>query len=159
MPNVLGMERSAIFSECRRYRYALSRTWDAALPIVLFVALNPSTADELVDDATVRRCVGFGQEWGFGSVVIANLFAYRSTDPTILRDVTDPVGPKNDWWLKKLSKRSTLTIAAWGIYGSLMSRDSDVLPKLNNAHHLGRTRGGQPKHPLYLPKTTLPIPF
>jgi hypothetical protein len=129
------------------------------LPAVLFVALNPSTADEISDDATVRRCIGFAKSWGFGKLVIANLFAFRSTDPTILAGAVDPVGPRNDWWLKALSERSSLTIAAWGVHGSLYRRSEQVLPQLRNIHHLGRTQQGHPRHPLYLPSSATPIPF
>jgi hypothetical protein len=133
--------------------------WDDDLPRMLFVALNPSTADATNDDPTIRRCIGFARSWGFGGVIVANLFAYRSTDPAGLRRVADPIGPRNDWWLSKLSGESELTIAAWGIHGSLLERDQAVLPKLKNVHHLGLTRHGNPRHPLYLPKHARPIRF
>jgi hypothetical protein len=150
------MRRSAIISECQQYRYVLEREWEADLPGVLFVALNPSTADGQYDDPTVRRCVSFANSWGFGKLVIANLFALRSSHPSVLSLHADPIGPQNDWWLTELSARFSLTIAAWGVYGSLRERAAKALPKLQNVHHLGLTKAGHPRHPLYLPKTTRP---
>ncbi len=151
--------RSAVFSRCHRYRYALARKWDLSLPSVLFIALNPSTADAQNDDATVRRCVSFARSWGFGSVIIANLFAFRSTDPSLLYRVRDPIGPRNDRWLQRLSTDTSLTIAAWGVHGQIADRADGVLPRLTNAHHLGLTKDGHPRHPLYLPAATKPIAF
>src|SRR5262245_38555366 len=90
------MLRSAVFSPCRKYRYSLTRIWDAERPNVMFVGLNPSTADDQVDDPTVRRCIGFARKWRFGGMIIVNLFAYRSTDPNRLQEILDPVGPEND---------------------------------------------------------------
>jgi hypothetical protein len=153
----LKMQRSAIISECQRYRYVLEREWQPELPGVLFVALNPSTADGQHDDPTVRRCVGFARSWGFGKIVIANLFALRSSHPSVLLIDVDPIGPENDWWLAELSSRFALTIAAWGVHGALRERAAEVLPRLSNVHHLGLTSAGHPKHPLYLPKATCPI--
>jgi hypothetical protein len=147
------MRRSAVISKCRQYRYMLGREWQTNLPGVLFIALNPSTADGLNDDPTVRRCIGFAQAWGFGGLVIANLFAFRSTLPHILLSAEDPIGPRNDRWLTRLSSRFSITVAAWGAHGSMRQRAAEVLPKLVNVHHLGLTRQGHPKHPLYLPKT------
>src|SRR5438034_1141192 len=131
----LIMTRSAVFSQCRQYRYVLRRRWHDKLPSVLFVALNPSTADEISDDATIRRCIGFARDWGFGALWMANLFAFRSTDPTALLKVRDPVGPRNDWWLARLSLETTLTVAAWGAHGCVNQRAEQVLPKLSNVHH------------------------
>lgn len=150
------MNRSAIISDCQRYRYVLKREWQHDLPGVLFVALNPSTADGEQDDPTVRRCVGFAKSWGFGKLIIANLFALRSSHPSLLLTDADPVGPQNDRWLCELSTEYDLTIAAWGVHGALRQRATEVLPRLCNVHHLGLTTAGHPKHPLYLPKTTRP---
>ncbi len=151
---MLRMLRSAVFSTCRRYRYVLRRTWDHSLPTVLFIALNPSTADETVDDPTIRRCIGFATDWGFGSLVVANLFALRSTDPKVLKKSCDPIGPRNDRWLRRLSGEAELTIAAWGVHGALRDRAAKVLPMLKHPYHLGQTRDGHPRHPLYLPSRT-----
>jgi hypothetical protein len=90
------MHHSAISSPCRTYRYSLFRVWNPKFPSVMFVGLNPSTADEQEDDPTVRRCVGFARKWNFGGLILVNLFAYRSTDPAGLLEAEDPVGPGND---------------------------------------------------------------
>lgn len=149
----------ATFSGCRRYRYVLERHWDDALPAVLFIGLNPSTADEQADDPTVRRCVRFAQDWGYGSLLLANLFALRSTDPKGLLDAADPVGRWNDRWLKRLESRASLSVAAWGVHGTLRDRDRTVAARLVNLHCLGTTKDGHPRHPLYLRADTQPRPF
>lgn len=159
MPREQLMEGNAVFSRCRRYRYVLQRTWDANLPTVLFVALNPSTADEIQDDPTVRRCIGFARSWGFGRLVLANLFALRSTDPAALAVAQDPIGPRNNTWLRRLSSDAELTIAAWGVHGALRRRDQRVLAILRDVHTLGRTKAGHPRHPLYLPGSVRPVPL
>lgn len=153
------MDGSAIFSKCLCYRYVLRRTWDSALPSVLFVGLNPSTADASVDDPTIRRCRRFAKDWGYGSLVMANLFAYRATKPSVLPHVEDPVGPRNNWWLTNLSRKINLIVAAWGVHGTLLARDVEVLAKLSNVHCLGLTKKGFPKHPLYLSATVTPKTF
>lgn len=127
--------------------------------MVLFVGLNPSTADATHDDPTLRRCVRFARDWGFGGLVLANLFALRSTDPAALRHAADPVGPDNDRHLRRLSRSADLTVAAWGTHGALFDRDLAVLPLLHNPHCLALTRCGRPKHPLYLPATLRPVAF
>jgi hypothetical protein len=151
--------RQATFSPCSEYRYVLRRTWNHRLPAVLFVALNPSTADGVADDPTIRRCIGFARKWGFGKLIVANLFALRSTDPSALKFADDPIGPRNDWWLRRLSKDAELTIAAWGMHGVLHDRANCVLPMLRSVHHLGRTRDGHPRHLLYLKGSVLPTRF
>lgn len=88
------MVKEALLSEDRKYRYILSRTWDEAKPAVLFIGLNPSTADEKSDDSTIRKCINYAKCWGYGKILMANLFAFRSTDPSILIHAADPVGKK-----------------------------------------------------------------
>ena len=153
------MLSSANFSRCRTYRYALRRQWNPRGPIVLFVGLNPSTADETADDPTIRRCVGFARDWGFSAMVMANLFAYRATDPRDLRVTHDPIGPRNNWWLASLPNQVDLVVAAWGIHGTLLDRDETVLRSLDRVCCLGRTKAGHPRHPLYLSRTATPAPF
>jgi len=148
------VRRTATLSGCRRYRYSLSRCWDSALPTVLFVGLNPSTADALRDDPTVRRCVGFARDWGFGAMTLANLFALRSTDPAQLWTANDPVGPDNDDWISQLVESAAKVVAAWGAHGGLNDRDRRVLKLLPEVYCLGRTREGHPRHPLYLARVT-----
>lgn len=141
---------SANLSRDGRYRYALGRRWDETRPQVLFIGLNPSTADALTDDRTVRRCIGFAQSWGCGGIAVANLFAFRTATPSELKLVADPVGPLNDAWLVRLIAGTELIVVAWGNDGRFRNRDRDVLKLVPQAKCLGVTRGGAPRHPLYV---------
>lgn len=112
------MKGSAVFSKDRRHRYALRRIWDPAGPAILFICLNPSTADHRVNDRTVSRCIRFAHDWGFGQLIVANLFAFRTPYPRLLWRARDPVGPHNDRWLQRLIAESRTTVAAWGTHGA-----------------------------------------
>lgn len=150
----------ATLSSCGRYRYDLLRRWDDRPPWVLFVMLNPSTADATSDDPTIRRCQGYARAWGYGALRVANLFALRSTDPAGLRCAADPVGPKNDATIQRLSHAAPLTVAAWGAHPFALDRARDVARRLLLAPHcLDRTRDGHPRHPLYLRRDLLPVPW
>ncbi|MBI45648.1 MAG: hypothetical protein CMG66_05755 [Candidatus Marinimicrobia bacterium] len=149
----------ALFSEDRIYRYALWRTWDDSLPKVLFVGLNPSTADEVQDDPTIRRCIRYAQDWGYGGYIMGNIFGYRSTDPKKLKLIDDPVGIDNNYWLKKLHKEAALTIGAWGNHGKLLDRGEEIVNLLDNLYCLKVTKEGHPSHPLYLSSKLKPINF
>jgi hypothetical protein len=148
------MECGAEISGCGLYRYALWRIWEPTRPRALFIGLNPSTADASADDPTLRRCMAFARGWGFGGVALANLFAFRSTSPRVLRQVADPVGPLNDEWLHRLRSEVDRAIAAWGNHGRLLGRAAEVAGWLPGLECLGRTVRGAPKHPLYVPGTT-----
>jgi hypothetical protein len=150
------MRRGANFSRCRRYRYNLWREWEPLKPRVLFIALNPSTADDRVDDPTIRRCIGYARDWGFGGLNVANLFAFRATHPADLKAADDPVGPRNDWWLRKLSAEAELVVAGWGNHGRFMNRADAVRHHLESIHCLKMNRSGEPAHPLYLRKSLRP---
>ncbi|MFG0284197.1 MAG: DUF1643 domain-containing protein [Phycisphaerales bacterium JB039] len=143
--------RTATLSPCRRWRYALGRRWGEGPPVV-FIGLNPSTADETVDDPTCRRAMGFARAWGFGACAMVNLFALRTTDPRVLRRAADPVGPEADGWILRAVDGAPLVIAAWGAHGALRGRAGQVLDLLGDRrlHCLGRTKSGQPRHILYL---------
>ena len=156
---VSQIARRAAFSRCGRYRYALWREWDASGPAVLIVALNPSTADHERDDPTIRRCIQFARDWGFGRLAVANLFAYRTADPRLLRRVEDPVGPANDRWLSRLAGEASLVIAAWGAHRDHRARAAAVASRLGSLHCLGHTKGGAPRHPLYVRKDVRPMPL
>lgn len=140
----------AIMSPCGRYRYRLWRVWRRG-PRVLFIGLNPSTADAERDDPTVRRCIGLAKAWGFSGMELANLFAYRATDPRVLAQADDPVGPDNDRWLAWLAKRTACRVACWGNHGWLHDRAAEVVVRLPKLRCLGVTKLGHPRHPLYLP--------
>ncbi len=150
---------TARLSPCRRYRFALWRTWDASLPRVMFIGLNPSTADETADDPTLVRCKNFARDWGFGGVCMANLFALRASDPRQLQYADDPVGRGNDRWLRRLYGEAGLVVAAWGNGGALLDRAAAVTAFLGPLHCLQRNRSGQPAHPLYQRATAQPVPF
>ena len=153
-------EASATFSADRVHRYLLTRTWDASLPSVNFLMLNPSTADAFQLDPTNRRCVGFAQAWGYGSMVTTNIFAYRSTNPAGLRTAADAVGPENDDTILSAAKSADLVIAAWGTRGELQGRGTAVREMLGEAdvalHALRLTKAGHPGHPLYVLGDTVP---
>lgn len=154
------MERSASFSPCRRYRYTLWRTWDALTPskgYAMIVGLNPSTADEKEDDPTIRRCIAFAQAWGFESLCMTNLFAYRATYPADMLAQTDPVGDENDATLRTMAERAGVLVAAWGNHGAHRARGEAVRRMLPSLHYLRLTKEGNPGHPLYLPSTLRPI--
>ena len=144
--------RTAIFSECGTYRYQLIVREPRGFGVATFVMLNPSTADEMKDDPTVRRCRGFAVRWGFQEVRVVNLFALRSTDPKALYSDASPVGPENDAAIVGAAMTSDRVVAAWGVHGSLLGRDKAVSELLYrfNISCLGRTKDGSPKHPLYL---------
>lgn len=153
------MKSSAVISTCGQYRYKLRRVWNETRPAVLFIGLNPSTADASVDDNTSRVCINYARRWGYGSLLLGNLFAFRSTDPSALRHVTDPIGSDNDKWLKKLQAESALVVCAWGNPGSLHDRDQSVLAFLDRPHCLQRLKSGRPGHPLYKRADLMPIPL
>ena len=155
---ILGaaMETSAVLSHCRQYRYALTRKW-ADGPQALFVMLNPSTADESVDDPTIGRCIAFAKSWGFGSLSVGNLFALRTPDPGQLMRHSSPIGDKNDQWLQRLQETASLTVAAWGNSGRFHNRGAAVAQILSKPHTLGLTKLGEPRHPLYVHSATKPI--
>jgi hypothetical protein len=150
------MQTRARLSACRRYRFALWRRW-AEGPQVLFVMLNPSTADETRDDPTIRRCLGFARSWGFGALAVGNLFAFRTPSPAALRLALEPVGENNDDWLLLLRAESELAVAAWGDQGRFLGRGAAIRTSLPMLHVLGTTRLGEPRHPLYLPARTEPV--
>jgi hypothetical protein len=159
-------QTGATFSESDVYRYKLWRNWAGGGHIVVFVSLNPSTADAYEDDPTVRRDIGFAQDWGFGGMIKLNLFAYRSTDPFGLLSVDDPVGPDNDKAIVDVVSLVRRVVLAWGSHGSpahlgaLVAKRAAAVREMVLAHasgevgDLGVNADGQPRHPLYLPKAT-----
>lgn len=149
-------EAGAVFSDDRRYRYLLWRRWSENKPLILFIGLNPSTADETIDDPTIRRCRGFAKSWSAGGFMIANLFAFRATLPMDLFVEKAPIGPKNDLWIRAASDIAARTIACWGNHGTHQGRSAVVMPLLLTPEHLKITKAGQPSHPLYLPSALTP---
>jgi hypothetical protein len=159
-PEITLNASRAAFSPDRKHRYALWRTWDRSKSIVMFVGLNPSTADEVQNDPTVSRCIKYAEKWGFGGMIMSNIFAYRATDPGDMKAAADPVGSENDQWLLKLTDEASLIVAAWGNHAEHMDRGRAVMKLLENKklHCLAINQTGHPKHPLYCSGSLAPIP-
>lgn len=154
---------TAVYSDCERYRYSLTRVWQPEGRRVLFVMLNPSTATEVQNDPTVERCERRARALGFGAFRVTNIFAWRDTDPRKMRAAADPVGPGNDAAIRAAIAWADQVIAAWGAHGAHLDRGGTVEALLRNAgsgaHHLGLTKQGHPKHPLYIAYARQPEPW
>jgi len=154
---------TAVYSDCERFRYSLTRVWQPAGKRVLFVMLNPSTATEVQNDPTVERCERRARTLGFGSFQVTNIFAWRDTDPRKMRAASDPVGPHNDATITNGAAWADQVIAGWGAHGAHQDRGAAVEALLRNAdrpvHHLGLTKQGHPKHPLYIAYVRQPEPW
>jgi len=149
------LESKASFSEDRRHRFTLYRRWAKSGPEILFICLNPSTADEAYNDPTVWRCLNFARDWGYRGVWIGNLFALRATNPAELYKreiygVYDPIGRGNDLALKMMAARCDRVVYAWGNHGQLLNRGRQVVEMLGPGWCFGVNKTGEPKHPLYL---------
>jgi hypothetical protein len=144
----------AIYSDCENYRYALTRVWDSGGRKVLFVMLNPSTATEIQNDPTVERCERRARALGFGAFRVCNIFAWRATDPRNMRAQSDPVGPGNDAAILQGCGWADALICAWGTHGAHLSRGPAVETLMRQTglamQHLGLSKAGHPKHPLYI---------
>jgi len=139
--------RNAIISADGKYRYQLSRIWDEEKPNILFIMLNPSTADADVDDPTIRRVMNFSKSWGYGGVFVGNLYAFRSTDPKALRHTDDPVGEDNIEHIKELIGVTERVVYAWGNN----QKEPEWLSSLvDTPYCIDISKKGVPKHPLYL---------
>jgi hypothetical protein len=155
------VRRSAEISGCGRYRWWLRRAWgDFDGRIVCFVMLNPSTADALRDDPTIRRCIGFAKSWGYTALSVRNLFAYRATDPKELRTASDPTGGSRGDNELLVSRSADLVICAWGA-GVPFGRDRWMIENFGTVplHCLGTTKDGSPRHPLYVRGDVRPIVY
>ena len=157
-----GIPSEAVYSDCERYRYLLTRSW-APGPKALFVMLNPSTATEIQNDPTVERCQRRAMALGFGSFRVTNIFAFRATDPREMRAQHDPVGPENDRAILDSLPWADLVLCAWGNHGLHLDRGARVGAMLRQAgvplFHLGLTGQHQPRHPLYVAYDQQPQPW
>lgn len=151
--------RDTIFSPCRKYRYTLWREWPGGEGYAMFLCLNPSTADEIQDDPTVRRCINYAKAWGYAGFFMMNIFAYRATDPRDMKAVADPVGPDNDKHLLRVASGAGVVVAAWGTHGTHNGREAEILKLIPTLHCLKLTKDNHPAHPLYLKKELVPVPF
>jgi len=161
------MDKGALFSDDRTYRYVLWRTWDSDLPHVTFIGLNPSTADEVEDDPTIRRCINFAKYWGdYGGIYMLNLFAFRATNPKEMKKTRLPIGHDNLNYMLYYFSRSALIIPAWGNNGTHRNEDKKLMDIIKSSrvfskktYCLGTNKTGTPKHPLYVKGDTSLIPF
>ena len=150
----------ASFSNCRRWRYLLWRRWDAARPVANFLMLNPSTADEFQLDPSCTRARLYAERWGYGALIVTNLFAWRATDPRDMKAAKEPVGRANDRAIVRAAREAGIVVCAWGNHGAHRERSVSVLSMLRDAgiklHALQVTGAGEPGHPLYLRATLNP---
>ncbi len=125
----------------------------------MFIGLNPSTADEVEDDRTISRCISYAKQWGYGGIIMANLFAYRTPYPVEMMKSQDPIGQENDFWLRKLADQASMTVAMWGNLGTFRDRGNEVAKMFPELQCLQITGAGQPHHTRSLPNGLLPMPY
>ncbi len=148
----------AEFSICGEYRYQLWRIFDDSKPLVMFIGLNPSTANQTKNDNTVTKLIKVSANNGFGGFYIVNLFAVISKDPNILITHPNPLGDNNEWLLKT-SALCNRTVFAWGNFKEAKERSIQVASMFNNPYCFIQNKNGSPKHPLYCKDETILIPF
>jgi hypothetical protein len=153
----------AVYSPCEIYRYNLTRDWGGTGGRVLFVMLNPSTATEVQNDPSVERCERRARALGYGAFRVCNIFAFRATDPRVMRAAPDPVGPGNDAAIAEGAAWADAVVCAWGTHGAHLGRGAAVAALLRGTgrplFHLGLTKGGAPRHPLYVGYAQAPEPW
>jgi hypothetical protein len=158
---IVASPSGAFFSTCRRWRYLLWRRWDERLPVANFLMLNPSTADEWQLDPSCTRARVYAERWGYGSLIVTNLFGWRATDPLEMKAVGEPVGRGNDRAIVRAAQEADIVVCAWGNHGAHLERSVKVLALLRKArvplHALRINGAGEPAHPLYLPGKLRPI--
>jgi hypothetical protein len=158
---IKAMEMTAVFSACEKYRYALTRVWEPAKPMIAFCMLNPSTADDKINDPTVRRCIGFAQQWGYGGLIVVNAYALRSPKPADLKKTGNPVQSSadlprtNDAWILYAAFKRDI-VFAWGQHAKYLNRDAAIARLFGDVEMkcLGQNADGSPKHPLFLKGAT-----
>ena len=156
-------QSEAVYSDCENYRYSLTRIWEPEGRKAAFIMLNPSTATEVQNDPTVERCERRARALGFGAFRVTNIFAWRDTDPRNMRAASDPVGPENDNAIREACDWADQIVAAWGTHGAHLNRGPSVEALLRDAgfsvYHLGLSKAGHPKHPLYIAYAQKPEPW
>lgn len=161
-------KKHAIISDCKKYRFALHREWDDSKPTAMFIMLNPSTADAEKDDPTIRRCMSFAKSWGYGGIIVCNLFPFRATNPKelLIRENISTQISLNGSYIRQLQEHCRVVILAWGneLILDYIFKQHYPFGKLNylqieKIHYLELSKNGTPKHPLYLPQTLKPQPL
>jgi hypothetical protein len=151
-------EAQALFTPDGTHRFSLWRQWDKSKETIMFIGLNPSTANGVKDDATIRRVKRFAADWGYGSIYMANLYSIVSRDPNILLTAADPL-LNNDFYLRIMMREVSCVCFAWGNFKGIAKRADEVAAMFNTAVCLGTNKKGSPKHPLYVAAKTLPVKF
>ena len=158
-----GTWSSAVYSDCETYRYMLRRDWAGSGPHLIYILLNPSTASAEKNDPTIERCERRARAAGFAGFSVANIFAFRATYPRALRHSADPVGPENDAVLAGISAGGDRILCGWGAHGALFGRGGEIADMLRrqgrDLWHLGLTKAGHPRHPLYIGYAQKPQPW
>lgn len=158
----LEIIKDAEFSGCRRYRFALWRIWDDTAPKIMFIGLNPSTANEATNDPTIRKVIGFAKKWEFGGVYMLNCFPYISTNPADLNtNYNNSIKLHNDYKLAQFGSMSKEIVFAWGNFPIVkkMKRDSELAEMFPNAKSLLINKNGSPRHPLYVPYSAILVDY
>jgi len=161
MDSIASTPSGAAFSRCRRWRYLLWRRWDESRPAANFLMLNPSTADEFKLDPSCTRARVYAERWGYGGLIVTNIFAWRATDPDDMKAAANPVGRGNDAAIARAASEAAIVVCAWGNHGQHLGRGGKVIAALRSSgvelHYLKMNGAGQPSHPLYLPGTLEPV--
>lgn len=160
------MESGADISDCGQYRTRLWRRWNAALPVLCFIMLNPSTAGPLLNDPTIEWCIAYARSRGFGGIEVVNLYTFRTVSPAVLKRKGYPVSPHDDICLLSIAEgvhmQGGQIICAWGANAQperaqhvrALLEERGVIP-----YHLGLNKDGSPKHPLYRPRSVDMTPW
>jgi hypothetical protein len=157
----LSATKGAVFSDDGIYRYALWRTWSAYKPPLMFIGLNPSTANQLSNDPTITRLITRANNEGYGGILAGNLYALVSSNPCELTNTTfDPVGPETNDYLRQMIGMAKTVLCAWGSFSAISNnRIDDVTAMISDPYCLGVNRDGNPKHPLYIPYSSPIVKF
>ncbi len=157
------MHRDAVITDCKLYRYMLEREWAEGMETCVFVMLNPSTADAMQDDNTIRRCISYAQDWDFTRLQVVNIYGFRATKPADLWKAKDPMGEHNMLWIHEVCKDAGRIVLAWGDHGVKHGAGAEMEAMLVETYAdcvvvLGRNKSGEPVHPLYQRKDVKPKP-
>lgn len=163
-----GLQRDARISDCGRYRWTLTRLWGPRVPGVVWIMLNPSTADGLMDDPTIRRCMKFTQRFGYDGLVVVNLLPRRTPNPDDLVEYVsedEAARDENATWVRRACHQSAIKIAAWGSLRGIVGETANEVGRIISEeweyelHCLGTTKDGSPRHPLYVRADAPIIPW